>query len=164
MNNQYQNIENRETKSKKIKVRDVELTYGALMEETKVRMREEESPEGWSWLRALESSPSPLSSEVEDEESDLEDGWQRNHRKVEINTDSSQTFDYLIRGCQEDYPFYHLVEEARSLLMQEWEVALRLIPRELNHHADRMAKLGHSTDQAFVFFEEPPDFITETTP
>ena len=46
MNNQYQNIENRETKSKKIKVRDVGLTYGALMEETKVRMREEESPEG----------------------------------------------------------------------------------------------------------------------
>ena len=87
MNNQYQIIENRETKSKKIKVRDVELTYGygALMEETKVRMREEESPEGWSWLRALESSPSPLSSEVEDEESDLEDGWETGNSRIKWN-------------------------------------------------------------------------------
>ena len=68
----------------------------------------------------------------------------------------------LLRGCTRDYPYKDLVDDARGLLMREWEVRVRHISRDANVRADHLAKLGHTIVENFLFFEEPPDVLRRT--
>lgn len=58
---------------------------------------------------------------------------QKRLTRVEICTDSIEVIDLLFRGCPPDYPYTDLVTEARTLIMQNWEVFL--------HHVRSTLKL-----------------------
>lgn len=78
---------------------------------------------------------------------------------MEINIDSTKAIDLLTRECQGDHPFRDLVEDARNLIMWDWEIAIRHIPKEANAHADHMARFRHTIQGNFLFLEESPDFL-----
>ena len=85
--------------------------------------------------------------------------WTINQRKVEINTNSVEVVNMLMRGCANDFPYKELVDDACGLIMREWEVSIRHVSREAYDRVDHLAKLGHTIAENFLFLRSHPMYL-----
>ena len=64
------------------------------------------------------------------------------------------------RGCQDDYPFRDVAEDAKSLLSRDSRVVTTHRERGESSKADHMAKVSHQMENPFLWFEQPRNFLT----
>ncbi|XP_028753586.1 uncharacterized protein LOC114713165 [Neltuma alba] len=82
--------------------------------------------------------------------------WSRGYRKIVIFTDCVDAMSLFCRGCDENYPFKDVVDDARLLFHREWTITLVHTTREQIPIADQLAKFSHFMESIFCILGQPP--------
>ncbi|XP_031103194.1 uncharacterized protein LOC116006838 [Ipomoea triloba] len=87
--------------------------------------------------------------------------WQRGIRDIEVQSDAKNVILWIRKNSAIRGPLGHIISEVRGWLNRDWTVALRVIYREQNRVADRLASLGACQLGGRRFLEVCPIFGEE---
>nr|GMC95868.1 Ribonuclease H protein [Ipomoea batatas] len=72
--------------------------------------------------------------------------WQKRIRDLEVQSDTKNVIQWMRETSMVRGPLTHIISEARGWLNRAWRIDLRVIYREQNIVADRLASFGACQD------------------
>lgn len=72
--------------------------------------------------------------------------WHEGYRDLEVQSDAKDVVQWIREGPVGRGPIRHLIEGAQQWLNRDWRISFRVIYREQNNVADRLAKFGATQD------------------
>ncbi|GLT41443.1 hypothetical protein SLA2020_155090 [Shorea laevis] len=91
----------------------------------------------------------------------LEIAWQKNYRKVILESDCLLAVHKVMHGTTNLDPYGAWISRCRELLQRDWQCEIRHVFREANNCADVMASKFYHLGKGWHYFAVPPVVVTQ---